>query len=129
MASRSLLLEMSIPVTDSSDIPKAFWIPPIVNTLALIIMLNPFLILPFIELTSALLLMKSERLWDGIGPMRISSFMKATLAFLMDFGVFLDVYGDTFVTPLWMSSMRTPFSGHVLSLSAAPWGHYHSNDS
>eukprot|EP00971_Amphidinium_carterae_P108181 2141902-Amphidinium_carterae.1 len=58
MASRPLLLVASIPETDSSVTRRVCWTPPIVNMLVSIIMLNLFLIPPFIELTFAPLLLK-----------------------------------------------------------------------
>eukprot|EP00971_Amphidinium_carterae_P256113 5085017-Amphidinium_carterae.2 len=115
MALRPLLLQVSILETDCSDTLKVCWTQPTVNMLVLIILLNLFLIPPFIELSSAPLLLKSEQLWDGPGKMRSSLTMKATLVSLMDFGIFLVVFGKIFVTPLWISSMRTPIIALALS--------------
>eukprot|EP00971_Amphidinium_carterae_P009427 186169-Amphidinium_carterae.1 len=62
-------------------------------------MMNLFLTPPFIELTFVLLLLKYVLLLDGPGMMRSSLIAKATLALPMDFGTFLAVFGEIFVTP------------------------------
>eukprot|EP00971_Amphidinium_carterae_P235747 4678564-Amphidinium_carterae.1 len=54
--------------------------------------------------------------------------MKATLAFPMDFGIFLVVFGKTFVTLSWISSMRSIYYEDTYHRACAflSWRDYHS---
>eukprot|EP00971_Amphidinium_carterae_P219810 4363839-Amphidinium_carterae.1 len=81
-------------------------------------MMNLFLTPPFIELTIVQLLLKFVLLLDGPGihgMMRSSLLTKAMPACLMVFGTSPVLFGEIYVTPLWISSMRTPTIGLVPS--------------